>query len=67
MDQEIAIQTAGEVPLEALVVAAEEDVRQLAERLDKRGVLADDPSSAGMLADIRARLLVAANRLRMVG
>jgi hypothetical protein len=67
MEPEIAALTAGEAPLSVLVGAAEEDVRQLAERLDGRGVLTDDPVSAGILADIRARLLVAASRLSVLG
>jgi hypothetical protein len=67
VSHETAIQTAGQAPLEVLVSTAEEEVRQLAERLDGRGVLTDDPVSAGILADVRARLLVAASRIRVLG
>lgn len=67
MTPEMPAQTAGEAPLDVLVELAEEDVRQLAERLDRRGVLTDDLESAGLLADVRVRLLVAAARLRMLG
>jgi hypothetical protein len=64
---ETAAQTAGEAPLDVLVATTEEDVRRLAERLSQRGVLAGDPESSALLVEIRARLLVAAARLRMLG
>lgn len=67
MTQETAARTAGDVPLDVLVASAEEDVRRLGERLSARGALAGDEESAGLLADARARLLVAAARLRVLG
>lgn len=52
----------GSFPLGALLRTAEENIRQVAERLEARGVLAADRASAAQLADVRLWLLAAAHR-----
>jgi hypothetical protein len=51
----------GNFPMEALLRIAEENVRQVAERLEQREVL--DPETAAQLADVRIWLLSAARRV----
>lgn len=48
--------------LGTLLRMAEENVRVVAERLEERGVLSDDPVSRAQLADVRLWLFYAARR-----
>jgi hypothetical protein len=63
MSKDQVVGTLGEAPLGLLLAAAEEEVRQLGQRLSDRGVLAGDPVSADLLVMVRARLLVAGERV----
>jgi len=63
MSQDQAVGTLGEAPLGLLLAAAEEEVRQLGQRLSDRGVLASDPVAAELLVRVRACLLVAGERV----
>jgi hypothetical protein len=53
----------GSIPLAALLRTAEENVREVAERLGERGVLKEDRESAAQLADVRIWLLAASRRV----
>jgi hypothetical protein len=50
-------------PLPALLCIAEENIRQAAERLEQRGVLAEDSQTAAQLAAVRIWLASVARRL----
>jgi hypothetical protein len=53
----------GSFPLAALLRTAEENVREVAERLEERGVLKDDRMTAAQLGDVRIWLLAASRRV----